>query len=539
MFAVSPLPIDAHLPALVAQLQRDRVCILAAEPGAGKTTRVPRALLLAGEGQAFPGEIWVLEPRRVAAKLSASRVAFELGEALGVRVGYSIRDEEVTSPATRIRFLTEGMFIRKLLGNPTLHGVSVVVLDEFHERHLQSDMALTLTKERLATTPALHLVVMSATLDTGPLARYLAAEVLQVEGRTFPVVVSYDASLEERPLELRVAAGVRSALRATTGSILVFLPGAREIHRARETLAKVGLGDVRAEMLHGDMSLAEQQRVLATDGQRKVILTTNIAESSLTVPGVTAVVDSGLVRKMNADPVSGLQSLQLEPTSRASAIQRMGRAGRTQDGICIRLYSAGNFERRPAFDVPELLRADFSSVLLEMAALGAQHIDLLDPPRAEPRKRAEVLLQRLGALDAIGNITAHGRDLVRFPLPVRLAKFFLDAHAGGETYDGAAIAALLSERDIRLQSTLRAHGNAIATEQSDLHALLDLYREAQASRFARQAVAAMGLDADVLRRVERSEPAAFGPPPRARPPQRTPAQLQSLMWRCCARFPTE
>jgi ATP-dependent helicase HrpB len=345
---VQALPIDPILPEIVASLRAHPTLVLEAPPGAGKTTRVPRALLDAG--MAERGEIVVLEPRRLAARMAARRVAEELGEAVGGTVGYEVRFEEASSARTRIRFVTEGVLARKLLASPDLTGVAAVLLDEFHERHLQGDFALALV-ERLRRTrrPDLRLVAMSATLATAPLAAHLGAPVIRSEGRLHEVTLEHLPAPDDRPLASQVASAVRQLVSTgLDGDVLVFLPGAGEIRRARETCEKLAAeADLLIVPLHGDLSPEEQDVAVRRASRRKVILSTNVAESSVTIDGVVAVVDSGLARVASQAPWSGLPRLRVEKISRASAVQRAGRAGRTRPGRCLRLYTRADFDVRP------------------------------------------------------------------------------------------------------------------------------------------------------------------------------------------------
>ncbi|MBC7171195.1 MAG: ATP-dependent RNA helicase, partial [Polyangiaceae bacterium] len=385
------MPIDARLPEALGLIERHRRLVLVAEPGAGKTTRLPRAIL---EDPRFgTGEILVLEPRRLAARLSAARVAAELGEKVGERVGYAVRFERRVSSRTRVIFLTEALLTRRLVADPLLEGVSAVVFDEFHERSLHADLGLALARRAQQQRPELALVVMSATLDARALTSYLDAPLLEVEGRAHPVAVDYLDKPDDRPLEAQVASAVRRLLRedvgegragatpsvvgegragatpSVVGDILVFLPGAGEIRRAEEACradaARLGLDVV---LLHGDMPASEQDRALRGGDRRKVILATNVAETSITIPTVTAVIDSGLKREARHSPWSGLPSLVTAKVSQASATQRAGRAGRTGPGRCLRLYTRHDFSARPAHDDAEIKRADLAEALLFLAS---------------------------------------------------------------------------------------------------------------------------------------------------------------------------
>jgi ATP-dependent helicase HrpB len=504
---VQPLPIDAILPEVVAALRRGPSLVVEAPPGAGKTTRVPRAILEAG--LAGDGDVVVLEPRRLAARMAARRVAEEMGERPGETVGWQVRFEEVAGPRTRLRYLTEGLLGRRLVAEPALPGVGAVVLDEFHERHLQGDLALALLRRLQSTRrPDLKLVVMSATLDAGPVAAYLGAPSIRSEGRVFDVAVEHlspaDAARDER-LEDRVASAVRRLLaEEARGDVLVFLPGMAEIRRAAERCAPAAerLGvDVLA--LHGDLPPEEQDRAVRPGPRRKVILSTNVAETSVTIEGVTAVVDAGLARVASHSPWSGLPRLEVRRVSRASAAQRAGRAGRTAPGRCLRLYTRHDHDTRPDFDVPEILREDLSETLLAVASLGAGDLRWLDAPPAPAAAAARALLADLGAVDGEGAITPLGRRLVRLPLHPRLARLVAEAEDRGAGEEGALLAALLSERDIRERAPGGGRG-APPTGPSDLLELAHLFAEAARARFEAGRARSLGLAPGALQAVERS-----------------------------------
>ena len=385
------LPIDSLLPAILEHLRPERNLVLEAPPGAGKTTRVPPALLDLG-----PGEVLVLEPRRIAARMAARFVAAERGEAVGETVGYQVRFEEVAGPRTRLRFLTEGVLTRRLLSDARLRRVSAVVLDEFHERRLEGDLALALLRRlQGGARPDLRLVVMSATLDAAPVAAYLGdACVMRSPGRQYPLEIEYTPH-SPAPLEAQVAAALeRLAADGQAGHTLVFLPGAAEIRRAQAACATLAVRrDWRVLPLFGDQSAEEQDGAVAPSAQKKIILATNVAESSITIEGVTAVVDSGLARVASHSPWSGLPVLQVARISQASANQRAGRAGRTGPGRVIRLYSLDDFARRPAQDTPEIARADLAPAALLLDAMGTGFGDLewLDaPPRRGAWSRLEI-----------------------------------------------------------------------------------------------------------------------------------------------------
>ena len=445
------LPIDPLLPGIVQALETHKSAVVTAEPGAGKTTRVPPALL----GASFVGdkEVWVLQPRRLAAKLAAMRVAEEMGETVGKKVGYHFRFEKVAGPETRLKFLTDGMLLPLAQADPTLGRVAAVVLDEFHERSLALELGLGfLRRLQLGPRPDLRLLVMSATLDAEALSQYLSGcPVFKSEGRVFPVTVEYLPQPEQPDLSLKVKSAVRQlGSRGLLGTTLVFLPGVGEIRRAAQALEGQG---VEVHSLYGDLPVEEQQRALRPTEGRKVILSTNVAETSLTVPGVTAVVDSGLTRQARVSTWSGLESLVTVSASQASAAQRMGRAGRVQAGACLRLYSQFDFEHRAAFDVPELLRSDLAQSVLDLACLGVEDLDAFPwflKPSAAALEASRILLVKLGATEPPNRLTAVGRKMVRFPLPPRLARFLLKveelAPKDSATLRGACrLAALVSE----------------------------------------------------------------------------------------------
>jgi ATP-dependent helicase HrpB len=448
-----PLPVDGLLPQVIDALRTGPAVVLQAAPGAGKTTRVPPALLDAG--LAGRGEVWVLEPRRLATRLAAARVAEERGEALGETVGYQIRFDERAGPRTRLRFVTEGVLGRRLLSEPGLERIGVVVLDEFHERHLQADVSLALLRRLQLLGRTLKLVVMSATLETGPLAAFLGGcPVLSSEGRLFPVEVEYLEKADARPLEAQVLAALkRLAPVLPDGDVLVFLPGAAEIRRAQTACSDFATRHGFTVLpLHGDLPAAEQDRAVRPSPARKLILSTNVAETSVTIPGVAAVIDSGLARIPVHSPWSGLASLQSVRTSQASAIQRAGRAGRTRAGRALRLYTRADFEARPQHETPEIARTDLSETVLALAASGVldrRHFPFFEAPPLPALDAAERLLLDLGALAADGSLTTLGRRMLVFPVHPRLARALVEGERRGVGRAAAQAAAVLGERDLR------------------------------------------------------------------------------------------
>ncbi|HET7649266.1 MAG TPA: ATP-dependent helicase HrpB [Gammaproteobacteria bacterium] len=448
---MDPLPIEPLLPPLRDALDTRGCAVLEAPPGAGKTTRVPLALLdadwLGGR------KLVMLEPRRLAARAAASYMAQQLGETAGETVGYRVRMDNRVGPHTRIEVVTEGVLTRMLQSDPSLSGYGAVIFDEFHERSLHADLALALCVEaRQALRPDLRLLVMSATLAGDAVARLLdGAPRLRSGGRSFPVVTKHCPPPPGKRLEAAVAQVTGTALAEETGSLLVFLPGAREIRRVAELLDRQLPGDVELVPLYGDLAQAQQDAAIRKPppGRRKVVLATAIAESSLTIEGVRVVVDSGWSRVPRFDPVSGMTRLVTVRVSRASADQRRGRAGRLEPGVCYRLWSEG--ERLEAHSAPEITQADLASLVLELAQWGAQdasQLAWLNPPPAAALSQARELLQQLGALDQSGRITAHGRRLVALPLHPRLAHMVVRGAARGAGWLACLIAALVSERDI-------------------------------------------------------------------------------------------
>ncbi|WP_312166266.1 ATP-dependent helicase HrpB [Phenylobacterium sp.] len=448
------LPVEEILPALQAALAERTAAVLVAPPGAGKTTLVPLRLLdapwLAGR------KIVMLEPRRLAARAAAERMARTLGEKVGETVGYRVRMQSRVSARTRIEVVTEGVFSRMILADPSLEGLGAVIFDEFHERSLDADLGLALARDAQGVLREdLRILVMSATLDGAAVARLLdAAPVIESQGRAFPVDTRYLGRDERLRLEERTVRAVERALAEETGSILVFLPGQGEIRRTAELLAeRLRRPDVRIAPLYGALDPAEQDAAIspAPAGVRKVVLATSIAETSLTIEGVRVVIDCGLARVPRFDPASGLTRLATVRVSRAAADQRRGRAGRTEPGVAYRLWDEAETRALPAFADPEILDADLSGLALDLARWGARDpkdLAFLDPPPAAAFNEARSLLRRLEALTAEGVLTAHGEALSEFPLAPRLAHMVLKAGATGQAGRAALIAALVTERGL-------------------------------------------------------------------------------------------
>jgi ATP-dependent helicase HrpB len=463
------LPIDALLPSVGQALKSHQNLVIQASPGSGKTTRVPPYLLDAGLAT---GKVLVLVPRRLAAKTAATRVASERGVRLGEDVGYQFRFENALTPQTRLIYLTEGLLVRRLISDPQLVGVSVVVLDEFHERHLHTDVAIAHLKRLQASTrPDLKLIVMSATLDAVLVARYLnEAPVLTLESPRFPIQLDYLGDTK-RNLETEVLSAVSRVMRSERrGDTLVFLPGMADIRRCEAQL--VGQPDLAVLSLHGDLEKDEQERIFQASSKPKVILATNIAESSLTIPGITCVIDSGLHRQAAFSWWSGLPSLSTKTISQASAIQRMGRAGRTGAGLCLRLYSQADFDGRPAYEIPEIRRSDLAQTLLELLNLGVTdfaQFPWFEKPDAQALSAAVATLIFLGAAQATPEglqSTTIGRQMTNLPLAPRLARFMLAAKGRGVADSAATLAARLSEGEWLQADFLEHLGQPLRSEST-------------------------------------------------------------------------
>lgn len=447
---MQPLPIDSILPRLIDIVQDNSCVVLRAPAGAGKTTRVPPALLDHG----FPdgGQVLVLQPRRVAARAVARRMAEERGGRIGDEVGYHIRFDRKISRATRIIVLTEGMLVRRLQNDPFLEGVVAVVFDEFHERHLDTDLGLAMCRRvQQSVQPDLRLVVMSATLAAEPIAKYLGdCPVLECEVPRFPVELRYQTAQSTMPLAAQVARGVEQLCTEVAGDILAFLPGVREIRQAQQELNNFARGDSATILpLYGELPAEEQDRVFAPCAGRKIVLATNVAETSITIPGIVAVVDSGVARVLEFDPSTGLNRLELKPISKAAADQRAGRAGRTGPGVCLRLWPEVVHRHRLDNEIAEIHRVDLSAIMLQLLDWGETDVaqfPWFEPPSPAALDQAQKLLHRLGACDARG-ITALGRQMARLPLSPRLARLMIEGDAAGQLPRTALLASLLAERD--------------------------------------------------------------------------------------------
>jgi ATP-dependent helicase HrpB len=485
-----PLPIDDVLPQLVAAVRNSPCVVLRAPPGAGKTTRVPPALLDAGLAAA--GKILVLQPRRVAVRASAARMSHERGTRLGEEIGYQVRFDSKTGPRTRIEVITEGILLRHLQQSPFLEGIAAIVFDEFHERSLASDLALGMVRQiQESVRPELRIVVMSATLAAEPIARYLGnCPTIESQGRMFAVDIRHTPQLDKRPLPEVVAQGATEVLAQCRGDVLVFLPGVGEIRQAAKLLESLAREqNIELLQLYGDLPAAEQDRVLLPGERRKLILSTNVAETSLTIEGVDGVVDSGFARILRYDERTGLDRLELSPISRASADQRAGRAGRTHDGICLRLWPAAAQQIRPEFEEPEIHRIDLAGAVLQILSWIEPDLATFpwfEPPNSRALERACDLLRLLGTLNG-RKITPLGSEIAGLPLHPRLGRLLLAGRDRDCLPEVALAAALLSDRDpfLRPSYSPGADRRPSHASRSDLidrvHALLEFETRGLAS----------------------------------------------------------
>ena len=531
------LPIDAVLPAVRAALGDGASAVLQAPPGAGKTTGVPLALLDVPWLRAQ--RIIMLEPRRLATRAAARRMAQLLGQQVGDTVGFRVRGETRVGRATRIEVVTEGVLTRMLQRDPSLDGVGLVIFDEFHERSLDADLALALTLEtRDVLRPELRVLVMSATLDGARVSRLLGdAPVITSEGRAFPVETRYIERRSELRVEDAAVAAVRRALAHDDGDILVFLPGAGEIRRAAELLGNAGLPpQTHVRPLHGTLSPDEQDDAIlpSAPGERKVVLATSIAETSLTIEGVRVVIDSGLSRVPRFSPRTGMTRLETVRVSQASADQRRGRAGRVAPGVCYRLWGEHEQHHLVAHAAPEILEADLAPVALELAAAGVDDpatLRWLDVPPPAAYAQARELLTELGALDVSdgdarpARITSHGRRMAELPMHPRLAHMVIEAETLGVLPVACDLAALLSERD-------PVRGEGPVPPDADIESRLALLRRREAMAPAHT------INVDALRRIRAESDrlrSALGDRAGAPPRHRLPARSRLD---CCWHSPT-
>ncbi len=484
------LPIAPLLPKVAETLDANGAAVLVAETGAGKTTRVPPALLAARGGSS---RIVMLEPRRIAARAAATRIAFEGGWQLGEEVGYQIRFEGRWGSATRIVVVTEGTLLAMLQRDPMLESIGTLVFDEFHERSLDADLALAMARRvQQDVRPDLRLLVMSATLDAAPVARFLGdCPVVHSTGRSFPVTLEHATYDPDRPLHARVSAGVRQALSQCDGDVLVFLPGVGEIRRAAEVLeADRTNQSITIVPLHGNLDGDQQDIALRAGPRRKIVLATNVAETSVTVDGVDAVVDSGLARTLRFDPTTGLDRLELGRISVASADQRMGRAGRQRPGYCLRLWSAHDHRSLPAHGTPEIRRIDITGALLQLMAWGERDpaaFDWFEAPAPAVIARGTSLLEALGAVGSTG-VTVRGQQMARLPLHPRLARLVVAGHEAGALDAAARAAALLAERDVVQRPRDGRPPRAAYATDSDLMDRLDAIQRLETGGYAETAL---------------------------------------------------
>jgi ATP-dependent helicase HrpB len=442
---LEPLPIDEALPRLLAALGERGAVVLRAPTGAGKTTRVPPAIVEGG--RAGDGVVIMLEPRRVAARAAARRMSAEHGTPLGEVFGYQVRFDRKAGPRTRVLVVTPGVLLRRFHDDPFLDGVACIVFDEFHERGLDADLALGMVRLlRESARPDLQVVVMSATVEPGPVSAYLGGcPVVESEGRTFPVEVRYRARRADTPVADAVAGAIHDMLRETEGDVLAFLPGLREIRQTAEALRI----DVAILPLHGDLPPEQQDRALQKHDQRRVVLATNVAETSVTVEGITAVVDSGLARQLEYEPSVGMDRLRLALISRASADQRAGRAGRTGPGLCVRLWDEPSHRARPEHTIPEIMRVDLAGAVLQLLALGETDVarfPWLDAPRPESLAESLRLLQHV-QLVSEQSLTEMGEVAAALPVHPRLGRLLIEGQRLGCARRACLAAALISERD--------------------------------------------------------------------------------------------
>ncbi len=504
------LPIEELREAITSSLRKCNRLIVEAPTGSGKSTQIPQMLLDAG--MLGSGRAIILQPRRLAARMLAARVAHERNGRVGDEVGYRIRLDDASSTSTRLLFVTEGILVRQMLGDPDLNGVSVLLFDEFHERHLYSDISLAQSLVLQATRrPDLKIIVMSATLDTTALAEYLKpCDIVRSQGRTHPVDISYLTREpgDEKPWDL-AADAAQAMIQRTDGNLLIFMPGAYEIARTISTLRVRLPSTILALPLHGELPPAEQDAAVSSGGVRKVIVSTNVAETSLTIDGVTGVIDSGLARMASFDPRRGINTLLIEKISRASADQRAGRAGRTAPGVCLRLWTEREHQRRIAREAPEIHRVDLSEVLLTLKAAGFSSMEAirwLDAPQAPALLRAETLLRDLGALDHQGLITSMGRRMLAFPTHPRYARMLLAAQELGCVRAVALMAALTQSRPLLMRTdrkTEEERQDLFGGGGSDFLVMARAFRWAEKNDFRADRCRQLAIHGDASRQTAR------------------------------------
>ena len=505
-----PLPIYELDEEILIALQGGRL-ILQAPTGSGKSTQVPQILLDGGALET--GRCIILQPRRLAARMLAKRVAEERGVNLGGEVGYRIRLDNVSSAQTRILFVTEGILLRQMIADPQLRDISTIIFDEFHERHLYGDISLARALDLQETTrPDLKIIVMSATLDGDQIERHLApCRTLVSQGRVFPVDIEHlsHEPTDDPPWEL-AAAAVAENFERTDGDILIFMPGAYEIQRTIRELSHRLRQACAILPLHGELPATEQDKAVTRTSQRKIIVSTNVAETSLTIDGVTMVVDAGLARVARYDPNRGINTLLIEKISRASADQRAGRAGRTAPGLCLRLWTERDHTRRAANELPEIKRLDLAETVLSLKAAGIRDLAAfrwIDPPEEKSLARARQLLSDLGATDsATGEITATGRRMLSFPVHPRYARMFLAAEELGCVRAAALIAALTQSRSLLLKTEKRIEeerAEIFGEGTSDFLILMRAFAYAESHDFRLEALRPLALHAESARQVKK------------------------------------
>lgn len=512
--AAEALPIYEIETEILARLRENNRLMVQAPTGSGKSTQVPQMLLR--HGMLGDGQVVVLQPRRLAARLLAVRVAREMGVELGREVGYCVRFENVTSSATRIRYVTEGILLRQMVEDPQLNGISAILFDEFHERHLYGDITLARALDlQQNTRPNLKLVVMSATLDSRKMTEYLhPCAVVTSEGRTYPVDIDYlparSGTTGQPPWQGAAEALQRALREGCMGDVLIFMPGSYEIQQTLEAIRQ--LPEARGMVLlplHGELPAEAQDAAVARYAQQKVVVATNVAETSLTIDGVRLVIDSGLARIPRYDPARGINTLFIEKISRASADQRAGRAGRTAPGRCLRLWSAQEHWERPAQETPEIKRLDLSEVVLTLKAAGVadlQKFPWLDPPETEALAHAVELLTDLGALDHAGHLTPLGRKMLAFPVHPRYARLLLAAAEYRCVPQAALMAALTQGRDllVRRLDKVSNHNRADLLgdkADSDFFLLMRAWNYAVRNDFRADACQRVGIHAQAARQV--------------------------------------
>lgn len=498
------LPILEAETQIAEHLRHSNRLVLSAPTGSGKTTQVPQIL---GRSGVVEGQILVLQPRRLAARWVATRVAEELGSPLGEEVGYQTRFESRISARTRIRFLTEGIFLRLIQRDPLLSGVGAVLLDEFHERSLAGDLALALTCRVQEThRPELRLVVMSATLETRAVAAHLGCPAVEASGRAYPVETRYLPRPAQEPVWEQAARALRLLLESgAEGEVLIFMPGGYEIRRTIQSCQQMRWNEELLFLpLHGSLPAAQQDTALRPAARRKVIVATNVAETSITIPGVRHVIDSGLARVHRHDPRRGINVLTIEAISQASSDQRQGRAGRTAPGTCTRLWSETEHYARPAHSTPEIQRVDLAETILQLKEMGLEREELqwLEPPQELAVVRALRLLQGLGALDEGEALTPLGRQLAAFPMPPRLSRLLVEAHQRQCLSRAIVWAAILGERDILVQPLRSQYTQSEEAYPSDLEVREKGFQKAKQAGFEVQVCAGLGLNAQACREVD-------------------------------------